>query len=66
MWLGVFVLPVFYLMFVSEACYFFFVTVHLGAKKPGFSARGKLLALKRCLYPESLCLWDIKNPVSNL
>ena len=41
------------------------VSVHVGAKKPGFSYRETSLATEKHLRANLLCLWSLKNPVSD-
>jgi len=42
------------------------VSVHVGAKKPGFSYRKTSLAAEKRWQAILLCLWSTKNPVSGL
>jgi hypothetical protein len=37
----------------------------MGAKKPGFSYRETSLAMEKQLRVSLLCLWSLKNPVSD-
>ena len=41
------------------------LSVHVGAKKPGFSYRETFLAAEKHLRANLLCLWSLKNPVSD-
>ena len=41
------------------------MSVHVGAKEPGFSYREISLATEKHLRANLLCLWSLKNPVSD-